>query len=153
MGDRFTRTMKAPPAPPVWARRANVAPSGWREGRASSPRVSIVGPCAAGKSTLVARLQARGVDAYACAQEHSGVPYLWQLAWPDLLLFLDANRKAIAARRGMTWPASLDDAQRRRLAPARMRADAYLDTSDLALDEVVERAMRLIEDWTREGGS
>ncbi|HEX5503007.1 MAG TPA: hypothetical protein VFW96_10315, partial [Thermomicrobiales bacterium] len=72
--------------PPAWARRPAVAPSGWRAGGADAragPRVVVVGPCAAGKTTLVARLRARGHDAAVCAQEHSGVPYLWQLTRPD----------------------------------------------------------------------
>ncbi|MDP9372951.1 MAG: hypothetical protein M3Q65_10990, partial [Chloroflexota bacterium] len=83
-------------------------------------------------------------DAHACAQEHSGVPYLWQLAEPDLLLFLDADRATIGARRGREWPEGLDDAQRARLAHARARADLYLDSSPLTADEVAERAERFI---------
>ena len=133
--------------PPEWARRADVAPSGWRaggRGAAAGPRVVIVGPCAAGKTTLVSRLQALGHDAHACAQEHSGVPYLWQLSEPDLLLFLDADRAAIGARRGTDWPAGLNDAQQARLAHARAHADLYLDSSHLTPDEVAERVARFI---------
>ncbi len=135
--------------PPEWARRADVAPSGWRGGRAgrsgsSGPRVVIVGPCAAGKTTLVSRLQALGYDAHACAQEHSGVPYLWQLSEPDLLLFLDADRATIGARRGYEWPAALNDAQQARLAHARAHADLYLDSGPLTPDQVAERAAHFI---------
>ncbi len=127
---------------PGWARRTWVRPSGWRagrHGRGAGPRVTVVGPCAAGKSTLVARLRARGYDAHAVAQEHSGVPYLWQLSEPDLLLFLDADRATIDARRGYEWPAAIDDAQQTRLAHARAHADLYLDSSALTPDEVAER--------------
>lgn len=123
----------------------DVAPAAWHgRGRGGGPRVVIVGPCAAGKTTLVGRLQARGHDVHACAQEHSGVPYLWQLSEPDLLLFLDASRAAIGARRGYDWPASLNDAQQTRLAHARAHADLYLDGSDLTLDEVVDQIERFI---------
>ena len=135
--------------PPQWARRADVAPSGWRGGRAgrpgsAGPRVVIVGPCAAGKTTLVSRLQALGYDAHACAQEHSGVPYLWQLSEPDLLLFLDADRATIGARRGYEWPAALNDAQQARLAHARAHADLYLDSGPLSPSEVADRAAHFI---------
>jgi nicotinamide riboside kinase len=112
--------------------------------------VTIVGPCAAGKTTLVSRLRALGHDAHACAQEHSGVPYLWQLSEPDLLLFLDAAREAIGNRRGYNWPAALHAAQQARLAHARARADLYLDTSALTPDEVATQAARFIT--ARAGG-
>jgi guanylate kinase len=36
--------------------------------------VIVVGPCAAGKSSLVARLRAAGVRARSVSQEHSYVP-------------------------------------------------------------------------------
>ena len=135
--------------PPTWARRPDVAPSGWRGGQtgrsgSAGPRVVIVGPCAAGKTTLVSRLHALGYDAHACAQEHSGVPYLWQLSEPDLLLFLDADRATIGARRGYEWPAALDEAQQARLAHARAHADLYLDSGPLTPDEVAERAAAFI---------
>lgn len=134
-------------APPTWANRARVAPSGWASGRAGSPRIVVIGPCAAGKSSLVARLKARGLDASACAQEHSDVPYLWQLSKPDLVLFLDADRDTIGARRGVAWPAALDRAQRRRLARGRARVDCYIDSSALTPEEVADRAVTLIENW------
>lgn len=134
-------------APPAWARRLAVAPSGWRAGQGASPRVVVVGPCAAGKTTLVGRLRERGIDAHACAQEHSGVPYLWQLSEPDLLLFLDANRAAIGARRGYEWPVALNDAQQQRLAHARDHADLYLDGSALTLDEIATRAIAFLRGW------
>lgn len=143
-----------PPAdpPPAWADRARVAPSGWASGRATSPRIVVVGPCAAGKSSLVARLKAHGLDASACAQEHSDVPYLWQLSKPDLVLFLDADRDAIGARRGVAWPAALDRAQRRRLARARAHVNCYIDSSELTLEQVAQRATALIGDWMGQRG-
>lgn len=142
-------TPNVPPAdpPPAWANRARVTPSGWASGRAASPRIVVIGPCAAGKSSLVARLKARGLDASACAQEHSDVPYLWQLSKPDLVLFLDADRDTIGARRGVAWPDAFDRAQRRRLTRARARADCYIDSSELTPEQVAARAMAQIESW------
>lgn len=124
--------------PPSWARRADVQPSGWRDGDGAGPRVTIVGPCAAGKTTTVARLRERGHDAHAVAQEHSGVSYLWQLSDPDLLVFLDVDLPTTAARRKREWPQSLYEEQQRRLAHARAHTDLYLDSSALTADEVAE---------------
>jgi len=126
-------------APPAWARRTDVQPSGWQQGGAAGPRLTIVGPCAAGKTTLVANLHARGLDAHAVAQEHSGVSYLWQLSEPDLLIFLDVDLATTAARRRREWPASLYETQQGRLAHARTHADLYLDGSALTPEEIVER--------------
>ena len=141
MGARDGHQPAAPPASPVpeWARRAEVHPSGWRQGGPGRPRVAIVGPCAAGKTTLVAALQQRGHDAHAVAQEHSGVPYLWQLGEPDLLIFLDVALAATAQRRENEWPQDLYAAQQARLANARQHADLYLDTSALSAAEVAGR--------------
>ena len=122
---------------PAWARRAEVRPSGWREGAASLPRVAVVGPCASGKSTLVAALRGRGYDAHAVGQEHSGVPYLWQLGEPDFLIFLDVDIPATSRRRGAVWPEDLYAAQQSRLDHARQHADCQLDTSALTAEEVV----------------
>jgi predicted ATPase len=132
-------------APPDWARRAGVRPSEWRADGSSGPRVTIVGPCAAGKTTLVTRLQARGYDAHAVAQEHSGVPYLWQLSEPDLLVFLDVDLAATTARRQREWPTALHDTQQARLAHARAHADLYLDSSPLTPDAVAERVAGFIQ--------
>jgi len=135
-------------APPDWARRTDVGPSDWRAGGSAGPRVTIVGPCAAGKTTLVTRLQARGYDAHAVAQEHSGVPYLWQLSEPDLLVFLDVDLAATTARRQREWPAALHDTQQSRLAHARAHADFYLDSSPLTPDTVAERVAGFIQGVT-----
>ena len=50
--------------------------------------IGIVGPCAAGKSTLVADLAKHGYRTRHIAQEHSHVKDMWQrLTNPDLLIF------------------------------------------------------------------
>jgi len=126
-------------APPAWARRGDVQPSGWQQGGTAGPRLTIVGPCAAGKTTLVANLRARGLDAHAVAQEHSGVAYLWQLAEPDLLIFLDVDLATTAARRRREWPVSFYETQQGRLAHARAHADLYLDGSTLTPEETAGR--------------
>jgi nicotinamide riboside kinase len=125
--------------PPAWARRTPTKPSG------EGPRVTIVGPCAAGKTTLVARLRERGLDAHAVAQEHSGVSYLWQLADPDLLVFLDVDLATTAIRRQREWPAALYETQHERLAHARQHADLYLDSSALDADAVAEQVAAFVD--------
>jgi deoxyadenosine/deoxycytidine kinase len=109
-------------------------------------RVVIVGPCAAGKTTLAARLTARGVDAHECAQEHSGVGYMWRvIARPDVLVYLDASLPTIRARRGTEYPADYLETLRGRLADARVHADFYLPTDELTPEEVTARVMEFIE--------
>jgi hypothetical protein len=143
MGERDPDQQSAIPS---WARRAEVSPSGWRQGEAAAPRVAVVGPCAAGKSTLVAALREHGYDAHAVGQEHSGVPYLWCLGEPDLLIFLDVDIATTGRRRDSVWPADLYETQQTRLANARQHADLYLDTSPLTAREVAERAILFLDE-------
>ena len=135
-------------AVPEWARRSEVRPSGWSEGGAELPRVAVVGPCASGKSTLVEALRGRGFDAHAIGQEHSGVPYLWQLGEPDLLIFLDVDIASTSLRRDAVWPDDLYAAQQARLANARQHANFYVDTSPLAAHDVAERVTRFLASRT-----
>jgi cytidylate kinase len=110
-------------------------------------RVAVVGPCASGKSTLVAALRAAGYDARHPAQEHSYVPDMWQrLVDPDVLIYLDLSYEAYRARRPH------DDAgpeylamQRARLAHARAWADVVVDTSELSAEEVSARVLERIK--------
>lgn len=68
--------------------------------RRRSARVAVVGPCAAGKSTVVAALRRAGWDAHQPAQEHSGVPDMWRrLTRPDVTVYLDASLATIKAHR------------------------------------------------------
>lgn len=109
-------------------------------GDAEGPRVVVVGPDAAGKSTLVARLRSLGYNAHSCAQDHSYVPDMWrQVARPDFLVFLDAELETIAQRRAIDWGQERLDVLRSRLAHARAHCDLYLPTDDLTPFEVVDR--------------
>ena len=59
-------------------------------------RVAVVGPCAAGKSTIVEQLIQWGYDAYVVGQEHSAVQDLWRRQSPDALIFLEVyGRKGL----------------------------------------------------------
>ena len=94
-------------------------------------RIVVVGPCASGKSTLVAALRELGYDAHVSGQEHSEIGSLWQRSRPDVLIALDADIDAVRARRGWSWPEWLHDLQVRRLRLAWNAADVRLDTSAL----------------------
>jgi hypothetical protein len=120
------------------------------ETRESGVRVAFVGPCATGKSTLVRRLRAAGVDARMPAQEHSGVADMWRkLVKPDLLVALDASNEALRARRPEV---DLNDdflsVERQRLAHALAHADLRLDTTALDAEQVYET----IVGWLRGRG-
>ncbi len=107
--------------------------------------VGIVGPCAAGKTTLANGLQAFGYDARDIAQEHSGVPTMWRrITNPDLLIYLDASLPTICARLRVDWEQAYLDELNRRLADARTHAHFYLDTDALAIPQVRERVVEFL---------
>lgn len=57
-----------------------------------NPLIGVVGPCTAGKSTLVNNLKVHGIQIRHIAQEHSYVAYMWQrITNPDVLIFLDVS--------------------------------------------------------------
>ena len=102
--------------------------------------VVVVGPCAAGKTTLVGNLRPRGYRLRSCAQEHSSAPRLWQRsACTVVLIYLDAELVTIARRQRRTdWTQARLDQQRRRLAHARAHCDLYLCTDKLTRRQVAD---------------
>ncbi len=116
-------------------------------------RVAVVGHCASGKTTIVAALRNRGYDAYAVAQEHSGVSWLWRHSAPDVLLYLDVPLATVRQRRGEEWPQAVYDAQETRLAEARARAHLVLDTSKQGTTEAVARAVSFLESVRQGAGA
>ncbi len=110
------------------------------------PLIKVVGPCAAGKSTLTNRLRALGYNARQIAQEHSEVPDMWRrLHPPDILIYLDASDETILHRRPKETLPALLPRQRRRLAHARAHADLVVVTDDLTPDEVLARVVAFLE--------
>jgi RNase adaptor protein for sRNA GlmZ degradation len=100
-------------------------------------RVTVVGPCGAGKSELVSRLLALGYEARHCAQEHSYVPDMWQrISRPEILVFLDAAPAVIARRRCAPLDELYLAEERRRLAHARAHCQVYVDTDALDPEQV-----------------
>lgn len=113
---------------------------------ADARRIVVVGPCAAGKSTLVSALRALGYDARVSAQEHSEISTLWQHAQPDLLVALEVDIAAVRDRRGGPWPEWLHDVQVRRLAAASKAADLAIDTTALSAQTVIDRVIAFLEE-------
>ncbi len=111
------------------------------------PLVGIVGPCAAGKSTLIRNLNGRGYRLKHIAQEHSYVPDMWQrLTQPDVLVFLDVSFEESNRRRPMAWREADYRQQQHRLRHARAHADFYLLTDGLTPEEVAARVEAFLKD-------
>ena len=107
-------------------------------------RIKVVGPCASGKSVLVARLRNLGYDAGSAAQDHSYVPDMWQrLNPPDVLIYLDVTLEAAhkRGRAGSGWNQEYLDIQHHRLRHARSHCDLYLPTDGLTEQEVLNRVL------------
>ncbi len=110
-----------------------------------SRKIVVVGPCAAGKSTLVAALRTLGYDAHVSGQEHSEIATLWQHSQPDVLIALDVDISAVRDRRGGSWPEWLHDLQVQRLASASRAADLAIDTTTLSTQAVFARVIAYLE--------
>ncbi len=104
--------------------------------------IGIVGPCGAGKSTLMQGLKEHGYNARAIAQDHSYVPSMWQqLTNPDVLIFLQASHLVGARRRNMSWTEAEWEEQQRRLRHAREHANLFLDTDALGILDVLQQVL------------
>lgn len=109
---------------------------------ASKPVIGVVGPCGAGKSTLIAGLEQRGYHCRHIAQEHSYVQAMWQIiSKPDLLIYLGASFPISTRRRKLDWQQKDYDEQIRRLAHAREHADLLVNTDDLTPAQVLQTAL------------
>jgi predicted ATPase len=120
------------------------------EERADDPRkIVVVGPCAAGKTTLVAALIERGYNAYAVAQEHSIVRDLWNRRDPDVVVALDLDLAVLRQRRSPTWSADIYARQHERLQPAFAAAHLLIDTGIHDIEAALRMTLDLLES-TRE---
>ena len=118
----------------------------------STLRVAVVGPCSAGKSTLIPSIKDAGYEARQPAQEHSFVPDMWlRITRPDILIYLDVSYPAARLRRPYIdgGPERLAD-QHARLIHARQHCDYYLDTSDLTPFQVCEAVLAFIHAWEKD---
>jgi guanylate kinase len=116
----------------------------------SQPLIGVVGPCAAGKSTLIAGLEQMGYRTRHIAQEHSYVKDMWlRLTNPDVLIFLDASYTSTIQRRQLDWSEADWQEQQHRLQHARANADIYVETDKLSAEEVLKQVVRRIEEKTK----
>lgn len=113
------------------------------------PKVGLVGPCTAGKSTLTKMLHAAGVNAHHIAQEHSYVPYMWQrITKPDVLVFLDVSFPISEQRRKMNWTIKDYEEQQFRLRHARQHAHLYILTDSFTPHEVYKQIITYLGQFT-----
>ena len=110
-----------------------------------APVIGVVGPCAAGKSTLVGQLRSRGYQVRHIAQEHSYVQDMWkQIACPDLLIYLDVTYEISRQRTGSSWSRDIYQNQVQRLTHARENADLYLKTDDRTPEQVLDFVLKYL---------
>lgn len=130
------------------------AGSGQPKPEPGAPRVVVVGPCAAGKSTLAEGLRRLGFSAMPVGQEHSEIPSLWQHTDPDVVVALDADLDTIRRRRGEeSWPEWLYLTQQRRLQEAQDAAALRIDTAAMGPDDVLATVAAFLARIEREDES
>jgi shikimate kinase len=106
--------------------------------------VVIVGPCAAGKSTLARGLSEQGYHAHLIAQEHSGVRDLWRRHQARALVYLDVDLERVHQRGRPNFPAWLHQQQKDRLKEARDAAACYVNTAPLSIPDVLEQVLKFL---------
>jgi deoxyadenosine/deoxycytidine kinase len=109
--------------------------------------IGVVGACGAGKSSLVAGLQARGMKARHIAQEHSYVRDMWKrMTNPDILVYLDVTYENTVIRRRLDWTYDEYTEQLRRLRHARQHANLVVDTNRLTIMQVLETVITFVNE-------
>jgi deoxyadenosine/deoxycytidine kinase len=107
--------------------------------------IVIVGPCAAGKTTLAQALRARGYVARQIAQEHSYVPDMWlKLSRPETLIYLDASFERCTERKRLSWTEAEYAEQRHRLRHAREHCQIYINSDALTPEQVLAAAIEAL---------
>jgi deoxyadenosine/deoxycytidine kinase len=110
------------------------------------PLIGVVGPCGAGKSTLIAGLERYGYTCRHIAQEHSYVQAMWQIiSKPDLLIYLHASFPISTARRKLGWQEKDYAEQLRRLTHAREHAHLHIDTDALSPEQILQIVLDFLQ--------
>ena len=106
------------------------------------PKIAIVGPCGAGKTTLAQNLRFFDLEVKEIAQEHSFVPAMWQkISQPDILIFLDVSYPSATIRKDFNWTEREYSEQVRRLQHARKHCDIYIHTDNLTPNEILKEVL------------
>lgn len=107
--------------------------------------IGVVGPCSAGKTTLIRELTKLGYTARHIAQEHSYVPDMWKrVSNPDTLIYLDVSYEVSMQRRKLDMSETEFEEQLDRLSNARQQADFYLNTNQITADEVRSQVLNFL---------
>jgi deoxyadenosine/deoxycytidine kinase len=110
-----------------------------------SDLIGIVGPCSAGKSTLIGRLKELGYSCRHIAQEHSYVPDMWQrLVNPIVLIYLDVSYAVSMKRRPLNLNRAEFGEQKNRLTHAFQNADLSIHTDELTPDGVQNLVVKFL---------
>lgn len=118
----------------------------------STFRIGIVGPCTAGKSTLIKSLSECGIQARHIAQEHSYVQNMWKrMTNPDILVFLDVTYPVSLIRRNINWTLQEYLEEQRRLLNAREHANLYILTDNLSPLDVITVVLTYISTYSKTG--
>ena len=108
-------------------------------------KIGVVGPCTAGKTTLINGLLDNGYNAKQIAQEHSYVQDMWErLTHPDILIYLDVSYSYTMKRRNLNWTKKEFNTQVNRLRHAREHADIYINTDSLSPQDVLGQVMNFL---------
>jgi deoxyadenosine/deoxycytidine kinase len=114
--------------------------------------IGVVGPCAAGKTTLINGLKRHDIEARHIAQEHSYVADMWQrLTHPDILVYLDVSYPVTLERRKMDWNEREYREQIDRLEHARRNANLYIHTDPLTPEQVLEQVLTFVGQLNQSG--
>lgn len=109
--------------------------------------IGVVGPCSAGKTTLIKGLKRYGYNVRHIAQEHSYVPEMWQkITSPKVLIFLDVSYEQCITRKQLNLTRPEFEEEMERLKHAKQHANLYIHTDDLTETEVLERVLRYLQD-------
>jgi len=109
-------------------------------------KIGVVGPCTAGKTTLINGLLDNGYNAKQIAQEHSYVQDMWErLTHPDILIYLDVSYSYTMKRRNLNWTKKEFNTQVNRLRHAREHADIHIKTDSFSPQDVLDQVMKFLE--------
>ena len=112
----------------------------------ASPLIGVVGPCGAGKSTLIAGLESLGYRCRHIAQEHSFAKHMWQvITKPDILIFLECSFENSTNRRKLNWQPADHEEQLRRLSHAYEHAHLIINTNTLDESGVLAQAVAYLK--------
>jgi cytidylate kinase len=108
--------------------------------------IGVVGPCGAGKSSLVTGLNRHGYTVRHIAQEHSYVPDMWErMTNPDILIYLKVSYENTVVRRKLDWTIEEYTEQLQRLKHAIQHADLVVDTNPITVEEVLSTVISYLE--------